>query len=56
MYAPPGALAEAPLVATVVAIASSTKPVMIFLANMTELHVINPTADAYMGLILRSGL
>jgi hypothetical protein len=39
MQAPPGALAKAPVVARVVALASSAKPKMIFLANIGDFRV-----------------
>jgi hypothetical protein len=46
-------LAKALVVATVVAIATSTRAVMIFLTNIVDLRTINPTADGYIGLIRR---
>jgi len=46
-------LAKALVVVTVVAIASSTKTVMILLTNIVILRVINPTADRHIGLIPR---
>jgi hypothetical protein len=46
-------LAKALVVVTVVAIASSTKTVMILLTNIVVLRVISPTTGPEIGLILR---
>jgi hypothetical protein len=41
IYAPPGALAKAPVVPALTAMASSVKPIMIFLISIVLLHVLN---------------
>jgi hypothetical protein len=45
MYAPPGALANAPVVAAAVAMVRSVKPIMIFLISIVLLHVLNTSTQ-----------